>query len=409
MTMDPARPVAADDERTLAALLEAAARALVADDLPRAAMFGFAAIERFPEAWEALGFLSNLFLRVQHYPLAEAALRSALERRPGALPLRYNLMLLLLRQRRLAEAWPLRDGRVAWERAKGVAPPTTGDLPTWLPGAPAAGVLIWSSSLSMTPLLLGLVAEMPVAAGPIVLAVPARLTALAARSLPAVTVTAFVPDLAAVAAAHGVGRHLPLEELAPLLRPDVAAFPARVRAAVADPDATARLARRYRRSGAPTIGIAWATSNQAAGYKALALARLAAAIPAPATLVNLQYGRVADEVAALPPAERARVVLDPAIDPLGDLDPYAAQIAACDAVVTVAGLAAHLAGALAVPTIVLVPIGLVTAWYWHDGDGPSLWHPSVHMLHQRRRGDWDACLAAIPAALDRLLGRSPAP
>ena len=54
-------------------------------------------------------------------------------------------------------------------------------------------------------------------------------------------------------------------------------------------------------------------------------------------------------------AANAPILIDREVDQLANLDEFAAQIAAMDLVITIDNSTAHLAGALGVPTWVLLP------------------------------------------------------
>lgn len=88
--------------------------------------------------------------------------------------------------------------------------------------------------------------------------------------------------------------------------------------------------------------------------------------------VSLQYGAAPDEIAALRAAGMALHV-DPDIELGGDLDGHAAQIAALDSVVAIESAAAHFAGALGPPALVMLSI--VAGAYWGTGRADSPWYP----------------------------------
>jgi hypothetical protein len=152
--------------------------------------------------------------------------------------------------------------------------------------------------------------------------------------------------------------------------------------------------------GRPCIGLSWRSSNVAYGaQKSLALTDLAPLLQARPDLfwVDLQYGDTAAERAA------AGVELwrDPAVDPLQDLDAAASQVAALDLVITSSNTTAHLAGALGVPTWLLLPApGFGLLWYWQLDREDSPFYPSVRCFRQAAPGDWGAVIAALAPALE---------
>ena len=96
-----------------------------------------------------------------------------------------------------------------------------------------------------------------------------------------------------------------------------------------------------------------------------------------------------------PPAS-ADIHHDSSADPLGDLDRYAAQLAALDLVISVSNTTVHVAGALGVPTWVIVPEGRGGLWYWFTEGERSPWYAAVRLFRRRAGGN---ILDDIAAAL----------
>ena len=81
---------------------------------------------------------------------------------------------------------------------------------------------------------------------------------------------------------------------------------------------------------------------------------------------------------------------NPAPDIRDDLEDLAAQITALDAVVTISGINAHMAGALGVPALVLMQRDPL--WFWFE-EGPAVpWYPTLALLRQRGTA-WDSVIA----------------
>jgi Flp pilus assembly protein TadD len=152
----------------------------------------------------------------------------------------------------------------------------------------------------------------------------------------------------------------------------------------ADAEMTAALRQRYRQGGDDRlIGIVWKSPRGVdAGIKSFALDELDPVLTLAGTrFVDLQYGETAAERAAMEERLGSSMFHDPGIDQMADLDGFAAQIAAMDAVLAVSGSAAHMAGALGVPTIVL--LSPAPQWKWGGEGERTDWYPSVTLL---RRG-----------------------
>jgi hypothetical protein len=145
--------------------------------------------------------------------------------------------------------------------------------------------------------------------------------------------------------------------------------------------------RRRRPAGLRCIGVVWegrASHPQDAqrSLKPEALAPLAAL---PGTLlVGMQR----------PPLRRAPpqglLAMDWGADVEG-FDAAAAMLAALDGLVTVDTALAHLAGALGLPAVVLLPH--VPDWRWGMTGEATPWYPSLRLARQPAPGDWAGALA----------------
>jgi ADP-heptose:LPS heptosyltransferase len=68
-----------------------------------------------------------------------------------------------------------------------------------------------------------------------------------------------------------------------------------------------------------------------------------------------------------------------------------------DLVITVDTALAHLAGALGVPTLVLLPF--TPDWRWMLGRDDSPWYPSMRLCRQAAPGDWEELIRRVAADL----------
>ena len=80
-----------------------------------------------------------------------------------------------------------------------------------------------------------------------------------------------------------------------------------------------------------------------------------------------------------------------------DFTDTAAAVVNLDLVIACDTAAAHLAGALARPTWVLLP--LAAEWRWLTGRDDSPWYPTMRLFRQRQLGDCDEVVARVAKAL----------
>lgn len=120
----------------------------------------------------------------------------------------------------------------------------------------------------------------------------------------------------------------------------------------------------------------------------------------PAQFVSLQYGKVFADLPRLTGNKPDRVIYDPSVDQLKDMDRFAAQIAALDAVISISNTAAHLAGALGVPAIYLIDDRFHTDWPVFGDTVP--WYPRGQVVLKLGR-DWPAVLREAQKRLESIL------
>ncbi len=89
------------------------------------------------------------------------------------------------------------------------------------------------------------------------------------------------------------------------------------------------------------------------------------------------------------------------MDSSGDLDMFAAQVAAMDLVISISNTTVHMAGAIGVPVWAMVPTGPGAHWYWFRDRTDSPWYPSLRIFRQARPGDWSNAVADVAAKLNQ--------
>ena len=85
---------------------------------------------------------------------------------------------------------------------------------------------------------------------------------------------------------------------------------------------------------------------------------------------------------------------------LTDFDESAAVMRNLDLMISIDSAPAHLAGALAVPTWILLPFNGEWRWLMERDDTP--WYPTARLFRQPGRGDWDSLIEQIHTELGKL-------
>jgi hypothetical protein len=220
----------------------------------------------------------------------------------------------------------------------------------------------------------------------------ARLKPLFARSFPDIDVVSghdpgHDPEL-------DIAAHLPSGSLPGLFRSTNAAFASTTSPyLIADSVQRERFRARYA-DGRRLVGLAWQTNNRKTGHSRSNDLSWFAPLFARTDIrwISLQYGDY-DVLEAQAAAASAPILIDRSVNQLSDIDTFAAQIAALDLVVTIDNSTAHLAGALGVPTWVLLPFA--PDWRWLQIGEDSLWYPTMRLFRQLKLGDWQSVVQRV--------------
>lgn len=321
----------------------------------------------------------------------------------------HQAMLLFLLGR-LAEAWTLHRRRFALAGVK-IDPHGRFSQAVWN-GESLSGksLLVWTEQgLGEEILQASMFNDARAAVTHLTVECTPRVFRLFQRSFPDI---AFLPRLnpsRASDAAVDADYQIAAGDLGGIFRQDFSAFPRHEGYLAPDTAKVAELRQKYRDGAHKRIvGISWASYNVDLGKeKTLSLLDFGPILRIPnVTFVNLQYQSSPDEVAAVERALGIRILTDETIDPLGDLDGVAAQIAAMDLVISVSNTTVHVAGALNIPVWNIVPAYNASGmWHWFHDVAESPWYPSMK-IYRRRERDAASLMAGIAADLQYFAEKS---
>ena len=348
------------------------------------------ALEAFARAGmpESLANAAGLAIELERLDAARDLYARAAAARPGYANAEYGLGQVALRERRFAEGW---DG---YERRFGTDPPQAEARAPDLPRlsaenlARARRVALWQEQgLGDQILFTTLLPELGRRSIGAVVEVDARLLPMYRRSLPAFEFATVDESARAFAQCD---LQLPLGSLPALFRRDERAFEGQPAALLqADPARVEAMRGQIAQlgHGAPVAAVSWRSPQGGARRflgerKSLAPEALASLdVLRGVRLLDLQYGDVDEERRAFEARQPGRLVRITGLDTRNDLEGVAAALVACGRLVTVSNATAHLAGALGVPTELLLPRGWPPFSYWAaERRGRSLWYPSVRIV-----------------------------
>ncbi|MEO5350590.1 MAG: tetratricopeptide repeat protein [Magnetococcus sp. YQC-3] len=120
-------------------------------------------------------------------------------------------------------------------------------------------------------------------------------------------------------------------------------------------------------------------------------------------LVDLQYGETSTERFEFQKQTGISILHDDSVDQMTGLDLFAAQVAAMDLVVTISNTTAHMAGALGIPTLLI--LGDTPIWYWGATGDKSSWYPSLQLFRAKNRGEWTEVIQNVAQELNERIQR----
>jgi tetratricopeptide (TPR) repeat protein len=334
----------------------------------------------------------NVLMAIGRYADAGTAYEQALALTPDSAITKNNLRLCRLMTGHFREAWRTHGARwQAWQDMgiPDIKPPDYAKLPRW-EGAPLQGSLVvWGEQgIGDQILWCSMLAEARARVSSLTVAVHPKLQALFKRAFPDCEVT--TADRAGPLRRHSA--QLPMGDLGALFRNSEADFLTHLRAYLqADKARAAALRLQLSSNGQMICGLSWLSRNpRSSAFKSLDFAQLHPLLSLKGfRFVNLQHDSGIDVTPAMTEVE--------SIDKWNDLDGLAALIAACDLVVTTSNTVAHLAGALGVRVLLMLPTR--PYWYWQPDRRDSLWYPKIDIFRQPASGDWAGVVRRVAKAL----------
>jgi ADP-heptose:LPS heptosyltransferase len=149
------------------------------------------------------------------------------------------------------------------------------------------------------------------------------------------------------------------------------------------------------------IGISWHTKNEQVGFmRSVPLAQWKSLLSMQSVQwISLQYGDHKEEMEAIRQQYPDALYSDPEIDAWDNVDDLAAQICALDEVITIDNFIVHLAGALRMPTTVLLP--RTPDWRWGLTLEKCIWYKNVAMERQRTLLQWQPVMEKVRQKVEK--------
>ena len=222
----------------------------------------------------------------------------------------------------------------------------------------------------------GYVTEVAAKAKRCILVVEKRLVPIFARTLPSVEIVAFPAQLGLVdESTVYTASALTLKAILGTTTQDISR---RFKAIQADEFEAAALRRGYLAGRKlPLVGISWWSSHFGKDLPSIKIwADLLRSMDA--VFVNIQYAPMVGDLAALKIAAPERLIIDDSVDQLVDMDRFASQLRALDAIITISNTGAHLASGMGLPVFLLRDDWFRRGWPVLSDRTP--WYPEAIVL-----------------------------
>ena len=100
----------------------------------------------------------------------------------------------------------------------------------------------------------------------------------------------------------------------------------------------------------------------------------------------MQYGDIKQEIDEYHSSTGILIYTDQEINPLTNLDDFAAQISALDLIISISNTTAHMSGALGKKAWALLPY--IPDWRWMLKREDTPWYPTMKLFRQHQINDW---------------------
>ena len=353
-------------------------------ELPDAAQALERATQLNPNFAEAYGNLALTLVMQGRVREALPLYDRAVQLNPNAADVRFNRAVAWLSLGDYDRGWPEYEWRWRTEQMRHL--PRSHPAPPWDGSDPAGKTILVHTEQGIGDALqfVRFAADLAARGARVVLQATSELAALLG-TCPGVSLVARPGDLP-----PACDFHCPLMSLPLRLGTRVDAIPNRVPYLTAPADAAAKWRDRLAGVRGFKVGVAWQGNPKHIGdrWRSVPLSRFAplAAVPG-VTLVSVQKGPGAEQVAGC-----GFPLLDLGPE-LGDFGDTAGLLTNLDLIASVDTAVVHLAGALARPVWVALPLN--ADWRWLRDREDSPWYPTARLFRQSKFGEWGPVFARM--------------
>jgi Flp pilus assembly protein TadD len=357
-----------------------------------------------PESVQAHNNLGTALMELGRFSKAEAAFDKAIFIDPECAEAHHNRSLVLLLTARFEDGWDEYEWRWRNESFSTTVRPFS--QPWWdgsLDGV--TELLVWAEQgVGDEVQFSGLIRHVLSRGIRVVVECDRRLVTLLQRSFPGIDVVERTNPPAALLKNPSITHQIPMASLPRVLRLSPDSMPFQSPFLVPDENQRDLLRSEYKRDrDLLLVGISWKSGNSQEGPKrSVDLTHWGPILNvAGARFVSLQYGECSIEIQAAYDRFGIEVLKDEKVDPLVNLESFAAQVAAMDLVISVDNSTIHFAGALGINVWTMLPAE--PDWRWGLNGDKTHWYSTMRLFRQQQRGNWETVISKLAAELTSLI------
>ena len=362
------------------------------------------AIAMRPSCVETRNNLGTALMELGRFSEANAAFEKAIAIDPECAEAHHNRSLVLLLRAQFEQGWAEYEWR--WRHA-GFSTPLRPFSQQWWNGSVegVAKLLVWAEQgIGDEVQFSGLIRHVLSQGIDVVVECDKRLVPLLRRSFPGVIVVKRSDPPAPLLKDPSITHQVPMASIPRVLGLSPSSMGFQNPFIVPDEKQRERFRSEYKADGdAVLVGISFRSGNSQEGQKrSIGLEHWGSILKVKgARFVNLQYGECSRQLQAAYERFGVEVLKDERIDPLRDLESFAAQVAAMDVVISVDNSTVHFAGALGVEVWTMLPT--VPDWRWGLEGDRTRWYPTMRLFRQAERGEWKPVISRVARELTSLI------
>ena len=359
------------------------------------------ALEIFPGYAEAYNNLGNVLQLQGNFEDAVVVYKKALEINSQFSEAHKNLGMLLLLTGELEHGWEKYEWR--WKCHDFPSENRNFPQPLWDgTGLSDKSVLVWTEQgVGDEIMFANMLDTLSWMAAEIITECEERLVPLFQRSFPKVQFVSREQKPNPILLDKDIDYQVPIGSLAQWLRKNESQFPKKGSYLSASSEKVSQLRDKYKRltDDRFLVGISWKSINHGIEKeKSTILENWTPILSQPdCFFVNLQYGDIKQEIGEYYSSTGILIYTDQEINPLTNLDDFAAQISALDLVISISNTTVHISGALGKKVWTLLPY--VPDWRWMLKREDTPWYPTMKLFRQSQMNDWRDVFQRVSLAL----------